>query len=134
MKPTPPPMKPTPRAVPGPFIVHELGDEQWQLTAGTTQLFVAFEGPGAERPILRSGRVGHVTLEWRDDGVGIAFDHGAERFAAKSAFLHEAGAGIYRELPLAAFDAGARRFWWRIFGVMRLPGGGRLVRWLSRRR
>ncbi len=38
---------------------------------------------------------------------------------------------LYDSLPLVKFDADARRFWRRVFGLVRIPGGRYLLKFLS---
>jgi hypothetical protein len=41
---------------------------------------------------------------------------------------------LYEALPLAGFDATARRFWRRVFLLVRLPGGRYLLRLIAQRK
>ena len=53
--------------------------------------------------------------------------------AAQSAIVHEPLPHLYETLPLVRFDAKARRFWRRVFRLMRIPGGRHLIGALARR-
>ena len=56
----------------------------------------------------------------------------AAMLEARNAIVHEALPDLYRALPLAAFDARARRFWRRVFLLVKIPGGRRLLGMLAR--
>ncbi|HMH88482.1 MAG TPA: hypothetical protein VK523_07555, partial [Steroidobacteraceae bacterium] len=47
---------------------------------------------------------------------------------AASAIVHEPLEHLYESLPLVSIDADARRFWRRVFRLVRLPGGRFLLR------
>jgi hypothetical protein len=57
---------------------------------------------------------------------------------AQSVIVHEPLARLYEALPLVTLDAKARRFWRRVFRLVRIPGGrhllGALARFPRRRR
>jgi hypothetical protein len=48
--------------------------------------------------------------------------------------VHEPLGRMYESLPLAGIDANARRFWRRVFWLVRLPGGRYLLKLLTRGR
>jgi hypothetical protein len=50
---------------------------------------------------------------------------------ARSAIVHEPLPNLYAALPLAQFDGRARRFWRRVFLLVRIPGGRRLLGMLA---
>ena len=82
-------------------------------------------------PVFEAGK----GVERRADGVRLTLSAGgrARLLTADSAVIHEPAKGLYEALPLAGFDAGARRFWKRIFRLMRLPGGRFLLGLFARR-
>jgi hypothetical protein len=53
---------------------------------------------------------------------------------AASAIVHEPLERLYESLPLASIDADARRFWRRVFRLVRIPGGRYLLKVLTRAR
>jgi hypothetical protein len=77
-----------------------------------------------------------LRLEWTGGGVEILRqgDSDAERFHAAQAVVHEPMPRLYESLPLERLDRRARRFWARVFWLVRMPGGRRVLRWLARRR
>ncbi len=77
-----------------------------------------------------------ASVVWRDEGAHITLgqvDH-AVAFDAAVALLHEPILGLYARLPLARYDARARRFWARVMLIVRMPGGAWLIGCLARRR
>jgi hypothetical protein len=53
--------------------------------------------------------------------------------ACDTALTHEADAALYRALPLAEFTPERRRFWRRVFWLVRIPGARLLLRLIARR-
>ena len=86
--------------------------------------------------LLGPPRIAKIALEWRGDAVSVTVSgaQGTRLLSVSSAFIHEPQPGLYEKLPLAGFDAGARRFWRRIFRLMRIPGGRFLLGVVSRAR
>jgi hypothetical protein len=76
-----------------------------------------------------------LDIEWRADGVRLTSSAGGRvrLLTVDGAVIHEPAKALYEALPLAGFDAGARRFWKRIFRLMRLPGGRFLLGLFARR-
>jgi hypothetical protein len=83
---------------------------------------------------LEAGSFESVALEWGTDRVQVTLAaRGAEhRLEADSAIVHEPRQRLYDALPLATFDSDARRFWNRVFRLMRIPGGRLLLKVLAR--
>jgi len=76
-----------------------------------------------------------LRLEWdAANPVTVVLGEGAtERLlTADSMQLQEPDRGLYDGLPLARFTPDARRFWQRIFWLVRLPGGRTLLRLVAR--
>jgi hypothetical protein len=130
-------MKSTTRCtVTGPFAACELGGGLWQLTTGrpgVPEIFLRGAGTDAEL-LLRGASIPALGLEWRADGVAITWSAagGMRRAVVQSALVHEPKPALYQSLPLADFDADAKRFWKRIFRLMRLPGGRLLLKFVGR--
>jgi hypothetical protein len=51
---------------------------------------------------------------------------------AAGAIVHEPLGHLYESLPLVSIDADARRFWRRVFRLVRIPGGRYLLKVLTR--
>lgn len=137
------------RTISGEFHVEDRGGGLWRLTnhgAPATTIFLQgvaasstadTTGPTDTTAATGAVPVGcdSVTLEWRPDGSVLVVMEGTPRLAvrARAAFLHEPRESLYAALPLATFTDEARRFWRRVFRIVRLPGGRLLVGWLARR-
>jgi hypothetical protein len=128
----------TRREFPGRFATHELGSGLWHLTSGDrvgAEIYLVGADPGAAR-ILRGTNLVVAALEWRDQGVLLTLNSsdGTTLLHARAALVHEPLGQLYRSLPLARLDSSARRFWRRVFWLVRIPGGRHLLRFLARRR
>jgi hypothetical protein len=120
----------------GAFQAQTLGEGAWQLSRRAPHEIVVFLR-GAEHGAARAfGATPIVDLgiEWHDRSVLLTFMSGerAASVAAASAIVHEPLAHLYEGLPLANIDADARRFWRRVFGLVRIPGGRCMLRILTR--
>ena len=123
------------RTVIGPFDVRELGSGGWQLSApGSCELIIRGAPPDAAAA-LRGAVIRAVEIEWRGAGVrlGLSSSHGMRRMEARTAVVHESLPRLYESLPLVGFDERARRFWRRVFRLVRIPGGRALLRLIARR-
>jgi hypothetical protein len=76
-----------------------------------------------------------IAIEWRAEGVSLTVNTAAQSntLRTKSAIVHEPLPCLYEALPLANVDAKVRRFWRRIFRIVRIPGGRYLLGVLARR-
>jgi hypothetical protein len=123
------------KTVSGPFTVRNLSAGAWQLTS-QAGVEVLLRGAGAAAPeILQGQSLAAVSLEWSSDAVRVT-TRGAEgvgSLVSRSALVHEPRPRLYEHLPLANFDADAQRFWRRIFGLIRIPGGRYFLRFIARR-
>lgn len=83
--------------------------------------------------VLSTGGILAITVEWGSYGVNITVSStaGVRQLTADSVIIHQPRPGLYAALPLAGFDAAARRFWRRVFLLMRLPGGRFLLRFIT---
>jgi hypothetical protein len=70
-----------------------------------------------------------VCVEWLAQRVvlSITCEGRVQKVEARSAIVHEPAPDLYAALPLAQFDERARRFWRRVFLLVRVPGGRRLL-------
>jgi hypothetical protein len=75
-----------------------------------------------------------LCIEWRGQRVLLTTTNAARAatIEARGAIVHEAAPSLYAALPLAEFDARARRFWRRVFLLVRIPGGRYLLGMLAR--
>jgi hypothetical protein len=75
-----------------------------------------------------------LAIEWHGQRVLLSMTTagGEAKVQARTAIVHEPLPDLHAALPLAQFDARARRFWGRVFVLVRIPGGRRLLGMLAR--
>lgn len=131
-------MKPNVRRnLPGTFLAQDLAQGAWRLSRrepAPIEVFVRgtdFRATEAFRP----SAVRDVDIEWRDEAVVLTVTSAGRRdtIDARSAIVHEPLGRLYETLPLVSLDEKARRFWRRVFRLVRMPGGRWLLRLLARR-
>jgi hypothetical protein len=116
----------------GAFMPQDRGNGAWQLTRAAphdAEVFLRDAEQGAARAFGRMPIV-DLGIEWHADGALLTFMSG-DRVAtveAASAIVHEPLGHLYDSLPLVSIDADARRFWRRVFGLVRIPGGRFLLK------
>jgi hypothetical protein len=123
------------RHLPGTFAAQELAPGAWRLSRSQPEpVDVLVRGADAASGALPA-HVRDLDIEWRREDVLLSIATGAQRrvIKAQTVIVHEPLAGLYAVLPLAKFDGQARRFWRRVFGLVRIPGGRYLVGFLARR-
>jgi hypothetical protein len=130
-------MKSKLRTLEGPFTCAELRSGALHLTTGHAagpEIHVAGTEERAALA-LRWTSFDSITVEWHGEGVRLTLACAAGDcvVTARSAVIHEPLARLYECLPLAAFDEPARKFWRRVFRLMRIPGGRHLLRLIARR-
>ena len=81
--------------------------------------------PTAESP--RGLEVRDIDIEWRADSVWLKSISDGRPIAiqAQDAIVHEPLPRLYAALPLARLEEPGRRFWRRVFRLVRIPGGRR---------
>jgi len=125
------------RTVYGDFLSRDLGSGAWHLRTGAPagpEIYLkGVESAAAQA--LRDSRVTAVEFEWRRDEVLLTLisSAGTRVLEARHAIIHEPLANLYEVLPLVRLDQAARRFWRRVFGLVRIPGGRHLLRLIARR-
>jgi hypothetical protein len=120
----------------GSFQAQDRGNGAWHLSRGAPHEIDVFLR-GAQRGAAQafgSGQLEGLCIEWQDKTALLSFvvGGGAGTVEAASAVVHEPLQDLYESLPLASIDADARRFWRRVFRVVRFPGGRYLLRLLTR--
>jgi hypothetical protein len=125
------------RNLPGPFVAQDLGRGAWRLSRSAPEpcdVFLRGAESGAAA-VFRPPGVDDIGIDW--DGMNVALTAtSAQRgvlITAHSAILHEPLAQLYAGLPLADFDEKSRRFWRRVFRLVRIPGGRYLLGVVARR-
>lgn len=125
------------RQLPGTFLTHPLGDGAWRLSgAGSLPVEIFVRGAGSQAAeTLGVPNVRDIAIEWLAEGVLLTLSAAGQSntLRAKSAIVHEPLPALYAGLPLASVDAKMRRFWRRIFRIVRIPGGRFLLGVLARR-
>jgi len=130
-------MKPKMRcSLPGTFLTQKLGEGAWRLSrseAAPIDVFLRDTEPGAAE-VLRLQAVRDIDIEWRAETVvlNMASADLTRTVRAQSVIVHEPLARLYEALPLVTLDAKARRFWRRVFRLVRIPGGRYLLGALAR--
>jgi hypothetical protein len=124
------------RDLPGTFLTRELGKGAWRLTRSEPtpiELIVLGAEPQAAEA-LRSPDVRDIGIEWRAAAVSLTMTSAGRSKSARtmSAIVHEPLPRLYDALPLASLDAKARRFWRRVFRLVRIPGGRHVLGVLAR--
>ncbi len=127
------------RGVRGSFEARELGSGSWQLRSGQAagagggaEIYLVGAEPGAAT--MLDSVFSAVDFEWVDGGVLVTLTSAGERrvVRTRAALIHEPLRQLYDGLPLASLDDAARRFWRRVFWLVRLPGGRYLLRLVAR--
>jgi hypothetical protein len=124
------------RVIGGPLERKNLGPGAWLWSAaGGAQLMVG-GGAAAEAETAGSAAPRGASVDWLEEGVLVTLitEAGAVPLRMRFAVTHEPLARLYETLPLVTLDAKARRFWRRVFLLVRIPGGRRLLKLLARRR
>jgi hypothetical protein len=125
------------RNLAGIFSARNLGPGAWHLVrseAAPADVFLrGVESCAAAA--LGSLNLEDVDIEWQDDTVLLTMTVAERRrsFRAQSAIVHEPLARLYDDLPLVILDEKARRFWRKVFRLVRIPGGRYLLGILARR-
>jgi hypothetical protein len=123
------------RIMRGPLEQRELGPGAWAWAApGGGELLIRGADPGAAE-FLRGAAPSAVSVDWLEDGalVTLITDAGPRPLRARVAVTHQPLARLYETLPLARLEPQARRFWRRVFFLVRIPGGRRLLKLVARR-
>jgi hypothetical protein len=122
------------RVIGGPFERGEAAPGAWRWrAAGGAELIV--RGAAATEIEIAASRPRAASVDWLEDGVLVTLvtDAGPVPLRARAAITHEPLTRLYATLPLEQLDKRAKRFWRRVFWLVRLPGGRRLLRLLARR-
>jgi hypothetical protein len=133
------------RNVSGPFRARSLGTGVWHLAEDApsgapsgvpsgAEIYLHGAGPEASEA-LHGARIAMLGVEWHPGGVKVALTvaGGVRYLTIAGAIIHQPKARLYESLPLASFDTDAKRFWTRVFRLMRIPGGRFLLKFIARR-
>ncbi len=117
------------------FLPQDCGDGAWHLrSAAPHEIEVILQG--ADRGAARafgSAPLLDLCIEWDAKIALLRFTSGdgPATVRAAAAIVHEPLRSLYDALPLVKFDAEARRFWRRVFRLVRIPGGRYLLKFLT---
>jgi hypothetical protein len=125
------------RNLAGRFLTRNLGGGAWQLSRTEPEsidVFLRGAEPDATE-ILSSPGIRDIDIEWQAGAVMVTMTSAERRrsIKAQSAIVHEPQTQLYEALPLVVLDEKARRFWRRVFRLVRIPGGRHLLGILARR-
>jgi hypothetical protein len=97
--------------------------------SGPAEFQIIAVGADSRRVAACGSALHELDIEWHAHRVLItaASAGAATMLEASSVLVHESLPNLYGALPLADFDARARRFWRRVFLLVRVPGGRRLL-------
>jgi hypothetical protein len=120
----------------GAFMARDHGNGTWQLIRAAPHdmhVFLREAELGAARA-FGTAPIVDLGIEWHAGKVLLSFMAGDRPSTVEGAgaVVHEPFGRLYESLPLATIDADARRFWRRIFRLVRLPGGRYLLKLLTR--
>lgn len=116
---------------PGVFTAQPLAGQRWRLSAADPPTEVYLRAPVV--PFAPGARLESLVIDWRGDQAEVRTRvQGRDaHFMAASAIVHEPLPRLYEALTPLAYDPRTRRFWQRVFWVLRLPGGRWLLRLLA---
>lgn len=125
------------RHLPGKFLARELDAGAWHLARGApapADIFLRGRDSRAAE-VLRSLDLADIDIEWSGAAAQLTMTSAGRRRSVEmqSVIVHEPATHLYDALPLVTFDAEARRFWRRVFLLVRVPGGRYLLGLMARR-
>ena len=125
------------RNLPGTFLSQDLNAGAWRLSRTLpvpAELFLRGTDSSAAE-VFQAAAVSDIDIEWSADTVELTLTSAARRrtLRAQSVIVHEPLTRLYSALPLLGLDDKARRFWRRVFFLIRIPGGRHLLGILARR-
>ena len=118
----------------GEFAAQDLGSGNWRLAQPSGAEIFLRGVSSLEAQAFSAQRLTDLGIEWRRQAalVTLKSNGGVASAAVSGAWAHEPLPKLYDALPLAPFDAKARRFWGRVFWLVRMPGGRRLLKYFAR--
>jgi hypothetical protein len=129
------------RTINATLTARELPGGAWQLSSvGQAGVDIILRGTDPDaRADLTGLRASRALIAWNGTGnrdgatVTLTTAGGTRQLRARTVILHESRALLYDGLPLVRLDDAARRFWRRVFWLVRIPGGRRLLGLVARR-
>ena len=124
------------RKLSGEFIASDRGNGVWRLDSGAPRDISVYVQNAQQHPAPLFGAppISDLDIVWQAGGAQLSFVSGGQprTVEAAGAIIHEPLGRLYAGLPLPQIDENARRFWRRVFRLVRLPGGRFLLGWLRR--
>jgi hypothetical protein len=124
----------------GPCTARAATEGVWRITCSAPHAAqIIIRGADSRAGDAFRSSLSDLGIEWHAQRVLLTM-MSAGRVAtveAAAVIVHEFAPQLYATLPLAEFDSRARRFWRRVFLLVRIPGGRSLLgllAYLSRRR
>ena len=106
----------------------------WRITCSAPhEAEIIIRGADSRAGAAFGATLSDLGIEWQTRRVLLTM-MSAGRVAAVEAtavIVHEPAPRLYAALPLAEFDRRARRFWRRVFLLVRIPGGRSLLGMLA---
>ncbi len=129
------------RSIDATLTARELPGGAWQLSGGAQEgIDIILRGTEPEARVVLTGlRASRAVVAWHRNGnrggatVTLTTAGGPRQLRVRTLILHEPRARLYDGLPLVRLDDAARRFWRRVFWLVRIPGGRRLLGLVARR-
>ena len=129
------------RTINATLTARELPGGAWQLSSiGQAGVDIILRGTDPDaRGDLTGLRASRALIVWNGTGnrhgatVTLTTAGGTRQLRARTVILHESRTLLYDGLPLVRLDDAARRFWRRVFWLVRIPGGRRLLGLVARR-
>lgn len=129
------------RTINATLTARELPGGAWQLSSlGQAGVDIVLRGTDPDaRAALTGLRASRALIVWNRAGnrggatVTLTTAGGTRQLRARTVILHESRSLLYDGLPLVRLDDAARRFWRRVFWLVRIPGGRRLLGLVARR-
>ena len=116
----------------GAFLPQNRGNGAWQLARPAPHEITLFlrDAERSAELSFGTGPLIDLGIEWHAEKVLLTFisDERVASVEAASAIVHEPLERLYESLPLVSIDANARRFWRRVFRLVRIPGGRFLLK------
>ena len=124
----------------GTFSARQRDDRGWVIvSAEPERVDVHLIGATMDADI-EPGTFDRIEIEWTKDAVDVSLKRGAAaaggaavRLRARAAFVHQELPRLYADLPLEVFGPRSQAFWKRIFFIVKIPGGRRLLNYIARR-
>jgi hypothetical protein len=118
----------------GALSARDANSGAWRVTCSAPhEVEIIIRGADSRAAAAFGASLSDLGIEWQTQRVLLTM-MSAGRVAtveAAAVIVHEPARPLYAALPLADFDSRARRFWRRVFLLVRFPGGRSLLGMLA---